>query len=174
MWAPILSVCACESGYTPSTPEGRDCVPTREVCRGGPIDYDVDGDGTRETFFEPTALECEMYELINYVRATHDPEGTPECHEPLAYDVEWSAHARNHSKQMHDRGSLFHDDYPRGQNCAYGCDPECEMEMYMNAPGEDHCPPLSHHCNIMRCTFSAVGVGYWTPDRGTWNTQNFL
>ncbi|NMC69493.1 MAG: CAP domain-containing protein [Myxococcales bacterium] len=168
------TVCACNPGYSPSTSAGRDCVPTNLVCRGGPIDFDVDGDGTNETTFEPSALECEMFELVNYTRATHDNEGTPECHTPLMYNVEWSAHARNHSKQMSDRGTLFHADYPSGQNCAYGCDPACEMDMYMNGSGEDHCPPLSHHCNIMRCSFSQIGIGYWDPDRGTFNTQNFL
>jgi len=134
----------------------------------------VDGDTTNETRFDPSALECEMYELINSTRASHDAEGTPECHTPLAYSVEWSAHGRNHAKQMSDRGGLFHEDFPYGQNCAYGCDPSCEMDMYMNGSGEDHCPPLSHHCNIMRCEFSGVGIGYWTPEDGTWNTQNFL
>lgn len=169
-----VTVCACNSGYTPSSSAGRDCVPTSTVCTGGAIDYDVDGDGTNETRFDPSALECLMYELVNLTRATHDDEGTPECHTPLAYSVEWSAHGRNHSKQMHDRGGLFHEDYPWGQNCAYGCDPACEMNMYMTGPGEPHCDALSHHCNIMRCGFSAIGVGYWPPEDGTYNTQNFL
>jgi len=169
-----VTICACDAGYTPSTGEGLDCLPTSQVCRSDAIDFDVDGDGTNETTFEPSALECQMFELINSTRATHDDEGTPECHQPLLYNVEWSAHARNHSKQMSDRGSLFHDDYPSGQNCAYGCDPACEMEMYMNGSGEDHCPPLSHHCNIMHCGFTQIGIGYWTPEAGTFNTQNFL
>jgi hypothetical protein len=168
------TVCACAAGYTPSTAEGLDCVPTSQVCRGGAIDFDVDGDGTNETTFEPSALECQMYELLNSTRAAHDAEGTPECHKPLLYNVEWSAHARNHAKQMSDRGDLFHADYPSGQNCAYGCGPECEMGMYMTGSGEGHCPPLSHHCNIMHCGFTQLGVGYWTPEAGTFNTQNFL
>ncbi len=93
---------------------------------------------------------------------------------PLTYSVEWSAHGRNHSMQMEARGALFHGDYPFGQNCAYGCAAACEMDMYMNGTGEGHCPPLSHHCNIMNCSFSGVGVGYWPTSGGTWNTQNFL
>jgi hypothetical protein len=48
------------------------------------------------------------------------------------------------------------------------------MNMYMTGPSEPHCDVLSHHCNIMRCRFSAVGIGYWPPETGTYNTQNFL
>jgi len=168
------TVCECDPGFTADPQNPATCVPTAALCKGGAIDFDVDGDGTNESWFEPTALECEMYERVNRTRASHDNEGTPECHHPLAYDVEWSAHARNHSRQMADRGALFHADYPAGQNCAYGCGPACEIEMYMNGSGEDHCPPLSHHCNIMRCSFTRLGTAYWTPEEGTWNTQNFL
>jgi hypothetical protein len=167
------NVCACDPGYTAGDTGGRSCVSTSDVCKGGPIDYDVDGDGTNEKTFEPSGIECEMYELVNLTRATHDDEGAPECHTPLGYSLEWSAHGRNHSKKMNDRGGLFHEDYPWGQNCAYGCDPACEMSMYMTGQSEPHCPDLSHHCNIMRCGFSYVGIGYWPPDTGTWNTQNF-
>ena len=168
--------CACDPGYTPSSRAGNDCVPTNTVCTGGPIPtpIDTDGDGTPESTFQPSSLECLMYELVNRTRATHDNEGTPECHNPLLYNREWSAHGRQHSRLMSERGALFHDDFPWGQNCAYGCDPACEMNMYMTYPGEDHCPPLSHHCNIMQCTYSQIGIGYWTPEEGTWNTQNFL
>ncbi len=162
-------VCVCDSGYTPSRSDGLDCVPTTQVCVGGAIDYDVDGDGTNETRFDPNADECLMYELVNRTRASHDDEGTPECHKPLAWDVLWSAHGRNHSYQMQRQGGLFHADFPGGQNCAMGCGPDCEMNMYMNGSGEGHCPPLSHHCNIMRCSFGHIGIGYV----GTWNTQNF-
>ena len=162
-------VCICDSGYTPPDRTGLSCVPTDQVCTGGPIDYDVDGDGTNETWFDPNPDECLMFELINRTRAEHDDEGTPECHKPLLYDVLWSAHGRNHSLQMQQQGGLFHADFPRAQNCAYGCDPACEMNMYMNGNGEGHCPPLSHHCNIMRCGIDHVGVG----TVGTWNTQNF-
>jgi hypothetical protein len=173
---PSGSVCACSPGYTPSTSAGSDCVPTSEVCKGGsiPEPIDVNGDGSPETSFEPSAIECQMYELVNYTRASHDAEGTPECHQPLMYNLEWSAHGRNHCWRMYEEGGLFHEDYPYGQNCAYGCDPACEIEMYMNGSGEDHCPPLSHHCNIMSCDYSEIGIGYWTPDSGTYNTQNFL
>ena len=164
-------VCVCDSGYTPSRSDGLDCVPTTDVCVAGPIDYDVDGDGTNETQFTPNSDECLMYEMVNRTRATHDPEGHPESHKPLAWDVLWSAHARNHSYQMKDQGGLYHDDHPHpgGQNVARGCDPACEMDMYMNGDNEGHCPDLSHHCNIMRPSFSYIGIGYV----GTWNTQNF-
>ncbi len=165
-----VSVCACDSGYSPSSSQGTDCVPTAQICTGGAINYDVDEDGQNETYFEPSVDECWMFELVNYTRATHDDEGTPECHTPLMYDVEWSAHGRNHSLLMQQAGGLYHDDYPYGQNCAYGCDAACEMDMYMNGPNEPHCPELSHHCNIMRCEFSYIGIGFV----GTWNTQNFL
>jgi hypothetical protein len=164
-----IPVCACDAGYTPSSSVGLDCVDTDTVCVGGPINYDYDNDGTTDTWFEPSAWECWMYELVNYTRATHDDEGSPECHTPLMWDVEWAAHGRNHSHQMEDQGGLFHADFPSGQNCAYGCDPPCEMDMYMTGPNEPHCPDLSHHCNIMRCSFSHIGIGYV----GTWNTQNF-
>ncbi|MBI5494190.1 MAG: hypothetical protein HY904_04130 [Deltaproteobacteria bacterium] len=163
-------VCACDAGFTPSSTAGMDCLPTAEVCRGGAINYDVDGDGTADTWFEPLPEECRMFELVNFTRATHDDEGSGECHGPLAYSLEWSAHARNHSKQCAERGGLFHADYPMGQNCAYGCDEACEMNLYMSGANEDHCPAMSHHCNIMRCGFSYLGVGTWA---GTWNTQNF-
>ncbi|MBU0552260.1 CAP domain-containing protein [Myxococcota bacterium] len=163
-------VCACERGFTPSSRLGLDCVPTGEVCRGGTIDYDVDGDGSNEDWFEPAEDECFMYELVNLTRATHDHEGQPECFTPLSYSVIWSAHARNHSMQMRDQGGLFHADHPGGQNCAGPSHPEQSMSMYMTGPSEPHCPDLSHHCNIMRCRFSAIGIGY--VDR--WNTQNFF
>ena len=164
-------VCACERGYSPSSIDGIDCIPTKYVCKGSFVNYDVDGDGTNESYFSPTEDECFMFEQINYTRATHDDEGTPECHTPLMYSVEWSAHARNHSKQMFEAGNLFHADYPNGQNCAYGCGVECEMNMYMNGANEPHCGELSHHCNIMRCWGSSyVGIGYYN---GSWNTQNF-
>ncbi len=164
-------VCACDPGYTPSSHAGLDCVPTEEVCVGGPIDYDVDNDGQNDSWFEPAADECFMFELVNLTRATHDDEGAPECHTPLMWSVEWAAHGRNHSIQQAEQGELYHDDvpFPGGQNCAYGCDPECEMDLYMIGPDEPHCPELSHHCNIMRCSFSHIGIGY----HGTWNTQNF-
>ncbi len=166
-----LAVCACDVGFSPRDRSGLECVPTERVVTAGAIDYDADGDGEVDQWFEPTPDEMRMYELINWTRATHDPEGSPECHQPLLYDRLWSAHARNHSRKMFDAGHLFHEDYPMGQNCAMGCGPDCEMDMYMNWQGEDHCNALSHHCNIMRCSFSRVGVGYWA---GTWNTQNFL
>ncbi len=163
-------VCACAAGYTPSNRLALDCVPTESVCKGGPIDYDVDGDGVNETWFEPTEEECRMFELINHTRATHDPQGHPECHHALMYSAQWSAHGRNHGKKMYERGELYHDDFPNGQNVAYGCDAACEMNLYMNGPNEPHCPDMSHHCNIMNCSFTHVGVGYYA---GTWNTQNF-
>jgi hypothetical protein len=131
---------------------------------------DVDEDGTVDSWFEPTPDECLMFELVNHTRASHDAESTEECHHPLAYSVEWSAHGRNHSKRMRDQGGLFHADYPGGQNCAYGCDMACLLDLYMTGPNEGHCPVLSHHCNIMRCGFSFLGVGNW---EGAWNTQNF-
>ncbi|MBN2725200.1 MAG: hypothetical protein JXR95_14135 [Deltaproteobacteria bacterium] len=167
---PDGAVCICETGYTPSTRLGLDCVPTATVCTGGEINYDIDLDGVPDTWFEPIDTECEMFELINLERAVHDAEGTPECHKPLLWSVEWAAHGRNHSIQMENSGGLFHEDYPYAQNCAYGCGPECEMDMYMNGTNEGHCPPLSHHCNIMRCDTTHVGVGF----SGTWNTQNFF
>ncbi len=145
-------------------------MPTEQVCVGGPIDYDTDDDGQNDDWFEPSEWEIWMYELVNLTRATHDEEGQPECHKPLNYSVIWSAHARNHSIKMSAQGGLFHADYPMGQNCAHGCDPPCEMTNYMTGADEPHCPDLSHHCNIMRCSFSSIGIGY----DGTWNTQNFL
>ena len=163
-------VCACDGGFTPPDRTGLSCLPTTDVCVGGAIDYDVDGDGTNETWFEPNDWECLQYELVNRTRATHDPEGSPECHTPLSWSVTWSAHGRNHSTKMKDSGGLFHEDFPWGQNVAYGCDPECEMNMYMTGSSETHCPDLSHHCNIMRCSFSSIGIGY----DGNWNTQNFF
>ena len=168
-WGEVV-ICACDPGYTPSGRAGLDCVPTETICKRGAIYHDVDDDGTPETWFEPSEDECEMFELINHTRAIHDPEGTPECHHALMYCVEWSAHGRNHSKKMFEAGHLYHDDVPGGQNCAYGCGPECEMNMYMHGPDEPHCPAMSHHCNIMHCSYSHVGVGYYA---GTWNTQNF-
>ena len=162
-------VCICDQDFSPGDASGLTCVPTSQVCVGGPINLDVDEDGVVDTWFEPNEWECWMYELVNRTRASHDDQGSPECHKPLLWSVEWSAHGRNHSLKMKLRGSLFHEDYPWGQNCAYGCDPPCEMNMYMTGPGEGHCPPLSHHCNIMRCGFSHIGIGYVD----TWNTQNF-
>ena len=165
-----IAVCICATGYTPSSRFALDCVPTATVCKGGEIRYDVDDDGDLELSFEPTAEECEMFELINRTRATHETQGAPECHHPLQYSVEWSAHGRNHSKKMKDAGELYHEDFPGGQNCAVGCDPACEMNLYMTGPDEPHCPAMSHHCNIMSCSFSFVGVG---TVEGHWNTQNF-
>ena len=175
-------VCACDIGYTPGDPNrtGLDCVLTNTVCKAGEINYDLDEDGVNETWFTPTADECEMFEILNFIRAVHDKEGSDESHKPLRYDIVWSAHARNHSQKMIDQGGLFHDDHPGGQNCAYGRGPLGEMGMYMGCSNpkeefvcksarEGHCAPLSHHCNIMRPRFSYVGIG----TVGTWNTQNF-
>jgi hypothetical protein len=168
------SVCACDKGYTPTDNTGRNCRPTLESCMGGAFAWDWNDDGTAETRLDPTDDECWMFEMINYTRATHDPKGAPECHAPLMYSIEWSAHARNHSKKMMDRGSLFHDDIKYSQNCASGCTPDCEMYLYMNGAGEDHCPASTHHCGIMDCGITHVGVGYWPLDGGDyWNTQNF-
>ena len=163
-------VCICDSGYTPSSREGTDCVETSEVCTGGTVNYDYDNDGMAETTFEPSASECKMYELINRTRAEHDPMGAPECHKPLAYNLEWSAHARSHSRKMSNQGGLSHGDLPPGggQNVA-SCTESCAMNLYMTGPNEPHCPQKSHHCNIMRCRFDSVGVG----DSGGLNTQNF-
>lgn len=169
-----VQVCECASGYTGSPSAPTTCVPTADLCKGSDFSYDWNDDGTAEPRFDPTADECEMYEIFNRTRASHDAEGTPECHVPLQYSVEWSAHARNHSKKMADQGSLFHADYPMSQNCAYGCGPDCEMNMYMTGANEGHCPPLSHHCNIMRCGTSSVGIGYWPMNGGNWNTQNIF
>jgi len=167
------SVCECEAGFSGDPDAPTTCVATSSLCAGGPLIYDWNGDGVPETTFVPTADECTMYELINRTRAGHDAQGSPECHQPLRYSLEWSAHARNHSKQMSDQGGLFHADYPMAQNCAYGCGPTCEMSLYMTGANEGHCPPLSHHCNIMSCDSANVGVGYWPVTSGSWNTQNF-
>ncbi len=64
------------------------------------------------------------------------------------------------------------DDFPDGRNSADGCDPPCEMDGNMNGPDEPHCPDLSHHCNTMRREFSHIGIGYYPPEGGTWNTRN--
>lgn len=168
-----VAVCACEKGFTPSSSKGDDCVPTTQVCKGGEINYDVDGDGVKEQFFEPSETECRGYELVNYTRATHDDEGTPESHTPLAYNLIWSAHARNHSKQMSERGSLFHADHNGGQNCASRTTPDRQISMYMTGPSEPHCSELSHHCNIMRPRFRTVGIGNWPIEGTGYNTQNF-
>ena len=168
------NVCACDTGYTPTDNTGRDCRPTLESCRGGAFSWDWNDDGTTETRLDPTDDECWMFELINYTRATHDPQGTPACHPPLVYSVEWSAHARNHSKKMMDKGGLFHDDIKHSQNCASGATPDSEMYLYMYGAGEGHCPAETHHCGIMECGITHVGVGYWPLDGGNyWNTQNF-
>lgn len=164
-------VCVCTQGYTPSNRSGLDCVPTETLCKGGPTDVDTDDDGLPDGWFEPLPVECEMFELVNRTRATHDTEGAPECHHPLQYSLEWSAHGRHHSKKMFEARELFHDDFPSGQNCAYGCSPDCEMNMYMTGPNEPHCPAQSHHCNIMSCGFTYVGIGTY---QGHWNTQNFF
>jgi len=169
-----VKVCECDTGFSGDPDAITTCVATTSLCKGGAFSYDWNDDGTAEASFDPTADECEMYELVNRTRASHDPEGTPECHEPLNYSLEWSAHARNHSKKMSDQGSLFHADYPMSQNCAYGCGPACEMNMYMTGANEGHCDPLSHHCNIMRCGISNAGIGYWPMNGGNWNTQNFF
>lgn len=169
-----VQVCECEPGYTAPRAAQATCEPTSSLCKGGAFLYDWNDDGVAEPTLEPTSDECEMFELVNRTRASHDPGGAFECHTPLRYSVEWSAHARNHSKKMDEAGGLFHADYTGAQNCAFGCGPACEMDLYMTAPGEDHCPTLSHHCNIMRCGPTAIGVGYWPMNGGTWNTQNIF
>ena len=177
-------VCACDTGFTPGdlNRTGLDCVPTNTVCKGGEINLDVNGDGTNETWFEPNATECDMFEAINYIRAFHDKEESAESHKPLKYNVVFSAWARMHSIKM-SNGSFEHGDMPpgwRGQNIAYGCGVLCEMGMYMGcgdatrepickSAREPHCPGSGHHCNIMKSTAVHVGVGM----SGTYNTQNF-
>jgi len=176
-------VCACEVGYNPSNRDGLDCVPTSTICKPGAIDYDVDGDGVNETWFEPNELECSMFELVNFVRAVHDKEGSPESHKPLLYSLLWSAHARNHSLKMEVQGGLFHEDYPGGQNCAYNYSGTAmsHMTQYMGgdptepickSASEPHCSQLSHHCNIMRPRFSYIGIGTVGSGR-SYSTQNF-
>ena len=167
------TVCACDPGFTPPGLPGDECLPTHAVCVGGIIDFDVDDDGINETWFDPTALECEMFERINYERATHDPEGSPECHHPLRYSIEWSAHGRNHAMHMEQNGGMFHADYPYAQNCAYGGTPEIQMHAYMTYSGEGHCPDTSHHCTVMRCEVNDVGAGYYPVNASTWGVQNY-
>ncbi len=166
------TVCACDPGFSPGDALGLSCVPTKQVCPGGALaqPYDVDNDGEDENIFYPTDDDKRMYELLNYTRATHDMKGAPECFRPLAYNLTWSAHGRNHSYKMQAQGGLFHEDFPFGQNCAYGTGPEGEINMYMTGANEPHCPYSSHHCNIMQCRYSSVGIG----TVGTWNMQNFL
>jgi len=177
VWENGIKVCACDIGFTSTT--GFDCIPTSTVCKAGTINYDIDGDGKNETTMQPSAQECEMFEKINYLRAVTDDKdkNKNECRSPLKYSLLWSAHGRNHSKKMYEKGGLFHDDFPNGQNVAYGsygCGVDCELDMYMNGKQEPPCPELSHHCNIMRCWGSGfVGIGYWNPENGTYNTQNF-
>ncbi len=174
VWENNIKVCACDLGFTSTT--GLDCVPTSSICKGGTINYDIDGDGKNETSMTPSAQECEMFEKINYLRAVTDDKehNKDECRTPLGYSLLWSAHGRNHSKKMFEKHDLFHEDFPNGQNVAYGCGVDCELNMYMNGDKEPPCPQLSHHCNIMRCWGSGfVGIGYWDPETGTFNTQNF-
>ena len=168
-------ICVCDAGFTPSSKAGQDCVLTETVCIAGAIDYDFDNDGVNDSWFEPNEDECLQFELVNYVRATHDAENTPECHHPLGWNVVWAAHGRNHAIKMSEQGSLFHDDFPFGQNVAQTQSPEQAMDLYMNGPDEPHCPDLSHHCNIMNCRFNQVGIGmYRTGSWYLWSTQNFL
>jgi uncharacterized protein YkwD len=141
---------------------------------GGAINYDYDNDGAADTWFEPTAEECLQLELVNVTRATHDVQGAPECHAPLGWSVEWAAHGRNHSIKQAEQGQLFHEDFPYGQNCAMAFSAEQAMDLYMNGANEPHCPELSHHCNIMRCTFSQIGIGMFNSGGYLWQTQNFL
>jgi len=193
-----VSVCACDPGFTASDNQAKDCVPTSDVCVGGDISgvtckaescfgkdktcydmdsgCDVDGDGVHDTTFEPNAYECEMFEKINYTRATRDDSDVPnvsgQAHTSLRWNVREAAVARHHSRFMGGYGSLYHDEHSGGQNCAWNYQSvDGAMNGYMDGPNEPPCPALSHHCNIMRATFTTVGVGYWT---GTvWNTQNF-
>jgi hypothetical protein len=182
-------VCACEIGYNPSDRVGLDCVLTSTVCKTGAIDFDVDGDGINETSFTPTDLECSMFELVNFVRAVHDKEGSPESHKPLLYNVLFSAYARYHSLKMAESGGLYHEDFPpgwRGQNCAYNYTGTAlsHMNQYMGgvatepiceSDSEPHCGPnvLSHHCNIMKPTNIHIGVGLYLDGGRSYSTQNF-
>ncbi len=188
-------VCACDVGYTPDDTDGLHCVLTTTVCIGGVINFDYNLDGTNETWFTPNQSECDMFELINFVRAVHDKEGSPESHKPLGYNVLFSAYGRQHSQRMtmspisNDNperyGEFEHGDFPPGwggQNIAYSGDSHSHMGMYMGcrdprepicvSSGEGHCNAMSHHCNIMRPRFSSVGVGIY--DVGyEYSTQNF-
>jgi hypothetical protein len=163
-WPCGVLVCECDEGYTPSSAAGLDCVPTAEVCVGGAVDFDWNDDGTNEAMLEPTAAECLVLEIVNRTRATHDPEDTPECHFPLAYDPALAADARRQSKRMSDRGTPFTDpDCPYLQVVATGYPPEGVIDALLDdATYGTHCYDFpSTHCNIVMCEVTSAGPGYW-------------
>jgi hypothetical protein len=169
-------VCACAPGFVQADPTVLECVPTQDVCQAGAIDsFDVDGDGVEETSFQPSLMECLLFELVNRTRANHDDEGHAECHAPLMFDLDWSAHARNHSMLMYEQESVFFDDVPPGnaaQNAGHADDGPQDMMAILMAG--DHCPEQTPHCTLMGCGWANIGVGVYLPDDGPYFTQNFF
>ena len=181
-------VCACDVGYTSGDQDGLSCVLTGTICKGGVIDYDYNNDGINEEWFEPTLKECEMYEMINYIRAVHDKEEDGlESHKPLLYSAKWSAHARNHNLEMLSSDSIFYEDYSGGQNASLGEDVFDINAQYMGCSNpkepicksdeinKTHCSlsillgSPSFHCNIMYKEWKNIGIGI----NDGYNTQNF-
>jgi len=115
-----------------------------------------------------------MFRLINITRAENWQEAPEhECPDPLEWDAHWAEVGRQHSQNMADRGGLYHADYPGAQNVARAGSVEQAMDMFMWGRNEPPCPALSHHCNIMRCGWQAVGVGIVESGGQLWFTQNF-
>ena len=120
------------------------------------------------------ALECRLFELTNQDRAEHYSEAPGlECPDPLQWDASWAQHGRTHSQEMADRGGLFHADFPGGQNCAMAGSVEDAQEMFMWWPDEDPCPAYSHHCNLMTCDWTHLGIGIIQQGGYLWITENF-
>ena len=128
----------------PSSSAGRDCVPTSTVCTGGPIDYDVDGDGSNETRFDPrrSAFRCTSWSTSRGPRTTtrERPSTTP-----LA-SSSGRARAQPLQADVRPRGPV-----PRGLSVGQNSPTAATrpaMNMYMTGPGEPHCDalaPLQHH-----------------------------
>ena len=104
--------------------------------------------------------ECALFDRINCERQTHELTEW-ECSHPLQWDEEVAEAARQLSRDLVNLGDLEHDGWGR-QNLSIASNPDEAMQGMMTGDDEPHCEgssTLSHHCNIMHCSPTFLGVG---------------
>jgi len=150
-------------------------------------DSAADGDawGAPDPVSNETAADYEaaIHERVN---AAREDEAVP----PLAYRDDISAVARNHSRDMADRGFFAHEN-PDGQSsrdrlraggltCSVVAENIAKREGYSDAPdalakeivGQWLRSP-GHRANIMDPDLEVEGIGVYATDTEVWATQVF-
>lgn len=109
--------------------------------------------------------EAESFNLLNDLRADR---GLP----PLVRLASMDASARSWSETMDRTGDFRHSSLPYGENIAWmsrgSASPEDAARrmhtMWVNSPG--------HLANMLRGSYTAVGVGFWQSDGGGWHATH--